>query len=73
LIIVLATLPVVMPFLVRAPPNMAIRISNMVALTELALLGAWWGRVIGGSPLRIAAGLTLIGVVLVLVTVALGG
>jgi VIT1/CCC1 family predicted Fe2+/Mn2+ transporter len=73
LIIVLATLPVVIPFLLVADPNIAVRVSNSVALAELFLVGAWWGREVGGSPLRIATGLTLVGVVLVLITIALGG
>jgi hypothetical protein len=60
MIILLATLPVVVPFLTPADPNIAVRISNGVALTELFLLGMWWGRMVGGSPLRVAAGLTLL-------------
>lgn len=73
LIILLGTLPVVAPFLLVASPTLAVRLSNLVALTQLFLLGAWWGRVVGANPLRIAAGLTLIGVILVLVTIVLGG
>ncbi|MGH7786855.1 MAG: VIT1/CCC1 transporter family protein [Candidatus Binatia bacterium] len=73
LIIVLATLPVVIPFLVVPDPSVAVRVSNAIALTELFLTGAWWGREVGGSPLRIATGLTAVGVVLVLITIALGG
>jgi hypothetical protein len=73
LIIILATLPVVIPFLILRNPNVAVRVSNLVALTQLFLLGAWWGRMVGGSSLRIAAGLTLVGVILVLITIVLGG
>ena len=73
LIILFATLPIVVPFLVVASPNLAVRISHLIALTELFLLGAWWGRMVGGNPLRIAAGLTLVGVALVLITIVLGG
>ena len=73
LIIILATLPVVIPFLILRNPYVAVRVSNLVALTQLFLLGAWWGRMVGGSPLRIAGGLTLVGVVLVLITIVLGG
>jgi VIT1/CCC1 family predicted Fe2+/Mn2+ transporter len=73
LIIVLATLPVVVPYLVVSNPNLAVRLSNLIALTLLFLLGAWWGRIVGGNSFRIAVGLTLIGVVLVLITIALGG
>ena len=73
LIIVLATLPVVVPFLVVSDPELAVRISNGIALTLLFLLGVRWGQIVGGGSIRIATGLTLIGVVLVLVTIALGG
>lgn len=54
-------------------PNLAVRLSHLIALTLLFLLGAWWGRVVGARPFRIAAGLTLVGTALVLVTIALGG
>ncbi len=73
LIILFATLPVVAPYLIMSSPTLAVRISHWIALTELFLLGAWWGRMVGASPLRIAAGLTLIGGVLVLITILLGG
>ncbi len=73
MIILFATLPVVVPFLTPANANVAVRISNSVALMELFLLGMWWGRMVGGSSLRMAAGLTLVGIVLVLITIVLGG
>jgi len=72
-LIVLATLPVVVPYLVIPDAEFAVRISNLIALTELFLLGMWWGRMVGHSPLRVASGLTLIGLVLVLVAIVLGG
>jgi len=73
LVIVLATFPIVVPYLVVSNPNLAVRLSNLIALTMLFLLGAWWGRVVGGRSLPIASGLTLLGMTLVLVTIALGG
>ena len=73
LIIVLTTLPVVVPYLVVSDPNLAVRLSNLIALTLLFLVGVWWGRVVGANPWRIGAGLTLVGMVLVLITIALGG
>ena len=65
--------PIVVPYLVVSNPNLAVRLSNLIALTLLFLLGAWWGRVVGVRSFRIATGLTLLGVVLVLITIALGG
>ena len=73
LVIVLATFPIVVPYLVVSNPNLAVRLSHLIALTLLFLLGAWWGRIVGGRSIRIAAGLTLVGVTLVLITIALGG
>jgi hypothetical protein len=72
-LIVLATLPVVVPYLVIPDAELAVRVSNLIALTELFLLGMWWGRMVGHSPFRVAGGLTLVGVVLVLIAIALGG
>src|SRR5262245_47041518 len=71
--IVLATLPILVPFLVIRDPRLAVRISNFIALGELFLLGIWWGRMVGENAFRIAAGLTFVGVVLVLIAIALGG
>jgi VIT1/CCC1 family predicted Fe2+/Mn2+ transporter len=73
LVILVATVPIVVPYLLVSNPNLAVRLSNGIALTLLFLLGAWWGRVVGARSWRIAAGLTLVGIVLVLITIALGG
>ena len=73
LLIVFATLPIVVPFLVVENPVIAARASHTVALVMLFWLGTWWGRMVGASPWRVGAGLTLLGAVLVLVCIALGG
>jgi len=73
LAVILATLPVVVPYLVIRDPYWAARLSHLIGLTLLFMLGAWWGRVVGSSPWRIGAGLTLVGSVLVGITIALGG
>ncbi|HSV07346.1 MAG TPA: hypothetical protein VLI07_12565 [Candidatus Binatus sp.] len=73
LVVLVATLPIVVPYLLVPDPNLAIRLSNLIALTLLFLLGMRWGQIVGGRSLRIATGLTLIGVVLVVITVVLGG
>jgi VIT1/CCC1 family predicted Fe2+/Mn2+ transporter len=73
LVIVVATFPVVVPYLVVSNPNLAVRLSHLIAVAVLFLLGAWWGRVVGGGAIRIATGLTLLGLTLVLITIALGG
>lgn len=73
LVIVLATFPIVVPYLVVSNPEHAVTCSHVIALALLFLLGARWGQIVGGSPIRIASGLTLLGLALVLVTIALGG
>ncbi len=72
-IIMLATLPVVVPFLLVSNPTLAVRLSNLTALALQFLAGCWWGRLVGASPFRVGAGLTCVGGTLVLVTIALGG
>jgi len=73
LVIMLCTAPIVAPFLLFRTPEVAVRVANAVGLAELFLLGLWWGRVVGQSPWRIATGLTIVGLVLVVVTILLGG
>jgi hypothetical protein len=69
IVIMVATIPVVVPFLVVGDPKVAVRVSNLVALTELFLLGVWWAKVVGARSLPTAVGLTLIGLVLMLITI----
>jgi len=73
LLIVLATLPVVVPFLFGLATPLAVRLSNGVAIAMLFMLGARWATFVGASPWRIGIGLMSIGVALVAVTIALGG
>lgn len=73
LAIVLATFPIVVPFVLVEDVELAVRISNGIGIAEIALLGAWWGRVVGGSPWRIALGLSTLSLLLVATTIALGG
>lgn len=73
LLIVLSTLPVVVPFLLVPNPVLASRLSNLIVLALLFLVGHWWGKVVGASPWRIGVGLTLVGICLVAITITLGG
>lgn len=73
LVVLMSTVPVVVPFLVVSDAGHAVRFSNLVAIGMLALLGAHWARLVGGSAWRLATGLTFVGLLLVLVTIALGG
>jgi hypothetical protein len=73
LLILVATMPVVVPFLLVSNVTTAVRISNLIALAMLFGIGWWWGRTVGANPLRIGAGVTGVGLTLVLITIALGG
>jgi VIT1/CCC1 family predicted Fe2+/Mn2+ transporter len=73
LVIAVATLPMLLPYLLFPNPSRAVRISEFIGLTQLFLLGLWWGRVVGAKPFRIAVGLTVLGMLLVLITLVLGG
>ena len=72
-IILMATLPILVPFMIVSNTNHAVRLSNLTALALQFWLGCWWGREIGANPLRAGAGVTCVGVILVLITIALGG
>ena len=73
LVILLATMPVVIPFLIFRDPQVAVRASNLVAIALLFCVGCWWGQEIGANRLRVGVGLMLVGVLLVLIAVVLGG
>lgn len=73
LLILAMTLPIIVPFLLFSDPAIAVRLSNTIALGLLFWLGCWWGRTVGANPYRIAVGVTCVGLILVLFTIALGG
>lgn len=73
LIVSLCTFPVIVPFLVVHPLPSAMRASNAVALAMLYGAGHVVGRHAGFGPVRTGLAMVAIGVVLVAVTMALGG
>lgn len=73
LLVFLSTFPVVIPFLLMHDTRVALRTSNLIALVMLFLTGHALGRLAGHRPIRTGLWMTLIGVVLVAVTIALGG
>jgi len=73
LLVTLSTFPVVIPFLLHRDPVVALRVSNAVALTMLFLIGWALGRYAGARPLLTGIAMLAIGVVLVALTIALGG
>jgi len=73
LLVSLCTFPVVLPFLFVAPLERAMRVSNGVALAMLFLAGFVLGRHAGFGPVRTGLAMVALGVVLVAITMALGG
>jgi hypothetical protein len=74
LLVFLSTFPIVIPFLVfRNDVRFALRASNVVALIMLFVTGFWLARHGGHRPIRTGLGMMFVGVVLVAITIALGG
>jgi hypothetical protein len=73
LLVMLATLPAAVPFLLIAAPWQALRVSNLLLVGMLFLVGYHWGR--HSYTNRWLAGLAflLVGLVLVATAIALGG
>jgi len=73
LLVFVSTLPVVLPFVVIDDTRTALRASNAIAI--LLLFGAGWslGSYSGRPGWRAGLGMVLIGLVLVAITVAMGG
>ncbi|HEV2671404.1 MAG TPA: VIT1/CCC1 transporter family protein [Gemmatimonadales bacterium] len=73
LIVVLITIPVAVPFVFVQQAHLALRISNGIALVLLFATGYLLGRYAGRPPVRLGIIMTVIGLVLVGATIALGG
>ena len=73
LLVVLATFPVVIPFIFISETALAMRVSNAVALVILYAAGHALGRYAGEVPWRTGLVMIAIGVALVAATIALGG
>ncbi len=73
LLVVLATFPVVIPFLLTSNTALAIRASNLVALVVLFAAGWMLARHSGGNPWGSGAGMAIFGTALMLAIIALGG
>lgn len=73
LLVFLSTFPIVIPFLVVSDVRFALRMSNLIALVMLFLSGFQLARHGGHPPVRTGVAVMLLGVVLVAITIALGG
>jgi len=73
LLVFFSTFPIVIPFLFFRNVQLALRLSNLVALVMLFITGSWLARHGGHNPLWTGLAMMLLGVVLVGITIALGG
>lgn len=73
LLVVLATFPVVIPFMVFRETGIALRVSNAFSLGMLFAAGWVLGRYAGGSPWRSGVAMAATGAVLIAAIIALGG
>jgi hypothetical protein len=73
LLVSLSTFPVVIPFLVFSNVQLALRMSNLVAIVMLFCLGYWLAEHGGYHPWRTGLSVVLLGVLLVAIAIALGG
>ncbi len=73
LLVFLSTFPIAIPFLVFRDTRLAIRASNLVAIGMLFACGYWLAHHTGYHPWRTGLSMVVVGVLLVAITIALGG
>jgi len=73
LLVVAATFPVVIPFMVFNQTGVALRTSNVIAVVMLFIAGALLARYAGGTPWRGGLAMAATGVALLAAIMALGG
>jgi predicted membrane protein (TIGR00267 family) len=73
LLVFLSTFPVVIPFIVVRNTMTAMRVSNAVAIAMLFATGCAYGRLTRHRPIRTGLAMVVLGLVLVGITMALGG
>jgi hypothetical protein len=65
--------PGVFPFLVLDDAHLALRVSNVILISLLFLVGYLWAHYTDANPLKVAMIVLLLGVTMVLVAIVLGG
>ncbi len=73
LLVFFSTLPVVVPFILMHNAKPALRVSNAIAIVMLFLAGWAFGRLIGRRPWVVGVSMVVLGLILVALTMALGG
>ncbi len=73
LLVFLSTFPVVIPFIFMRSAGPALRVSNVVAIVMLFLTGYAFGRLTERHPWLVGISMVVLGLILVGLTMALGG
>ena len=73
ILVILSTFPVVIPFIVIADTRLALRTSNALAVILLFLCGFLFGRHAGLPPWTTGLIMVAVGIVLVTISIGLGG
>lgn len=73
LLVVLSTVPVVLPFVFMRDAHAALRVSNAIAVTLMFLMGYTFGRLANSRPWVTGIVMVALGAALVSLTMALGG
>ncbi len=73
LLVFLSTFPVVIPFLCMRNAGPALRTSNAIAIVMLFITGYSFGRMTGRHPWFVGIVMVLLGLILVGITITLGG
>jgi hypothetical protein len=73
LLVFLCTFPVVIPFILMSHAGPALRVSNVIAIVMLFSTGYAFGRMSGRQPWLFGISMVVLGLVLVGMTIALGG
>ena len=72
-LVFVCTFPVTIPFIFMGDPMRALRLSNGIAIVMLFMTGHSLGRHAGYRPWRMGLSMVVLGIVLVAITMALGG
>ena len=73
LLMIISPFPIVIPFIFIRDTQLALRISNMIAIVLMFFCGWSLAKYVGSNKWLMSFGMTLVGIVLVLITIALGG
>ena len=73
LLVFLCTFPVAIPFIFMREAGPALRVSNAIAIVMLFVTGYAFGRMTGRHPWMVGFSMVVLGLILVGMTIALGG